>query len=112
MKRIKDYLIPQAVKLEYVALNIKDLADKQTVSAEEVQKAYDSKSVDLSPRAEIAHIFIPVMPNGDEASNAEIKAEVDKMAAELKEHRIRLPNWRPSIPKTCPAAIKAATWVI
>ncbi len=45
----KDYLIPQAVKLEYVALNIKDLADKQTVSAEEVQKAYDSKSVDLSP---------------------------------------------------------------
>ena len=82
----KDYLIPQAVKLEYVALNIKDLADKQTVSAEEVQKAYDSKSVDLSPRAEIAHIFIPVMPNGDEASNAEIKAEVDKMAAELKAH--------------------------
>ena len=26
------------------------------------------------------------MPNGDEASNAEIKAEVDKMAAELKAH--------------------------
>ncbi|HEZ3858704.1 TPA: SurA N-terminal domain-containing protein, partial [Neisseria meningitidis] len=39
----KDYLLPQAVKLEYVALNLKDFADKQTVSETEVKNAFEER---------------------------------------------------------------------
>lgn len=41
--RTKDYLLPQAVKLEYVALNLKDFADKQTVSETEVKNAFEER---------------------------------------------------------------------
>ena len=80
----KDYLIPQGVKLEYIALSAKDLADKQTVSEDEVKKAFDEQAPHLSPRREIAHIFFPVPQDADETVRAAIKAEADKVAAELK----------------------------
>lgn len=48
----KDYLLPQAVKLEYVALNLKDFADKQTVSETEVKNAYEERMARLPAEGE------------------------------------------------------------
>lgn len=47
-KNKKDYLIPQAVKLEYIELNTAKLAEQQHVTEEEVQKAAAAKSVDTA----------------------------------------------------------------
>lgn len=47
----KDYLIPQAVKLEYVALNAAHLAEKQSVSADEVKKVFDEEVAALPQNA-------------------------------------------------------------
>lgn len=80
----KDYLIPQAVKIEYVALNAKDLADKQTVSEADVRKAFDEQASNAVARREIAHIFFPVAKDADDAARAAAKAEAEKVAAEVK----------------------------
>ncbi|ASK28370.1 peptidylprolyl isomerase [Neisseria chenwenguii] len=80
----KDYLIPQAVKIEYVALSNKDLAAKQTVSEEEVRKAFDEQAKTMTPRREIAHIFFPVAQDADDAARAAAKAEADKVYAQVK----------------------------
>ncbi|QEY24619.1 SurA N-terminal domain-containing protein [Neisseria animalis] len=80
----KDYVIPQAVKIEYVALNMHDLAEKQTVSAEEVRKAFDEQAANAGPRREIAHIFFPTVHIQDEAGRAAVKAEAEKVLAQVK----------------------------
>ncbi|MCF7521722.1 SurA N-terminal domain-containing protein [Neisseria sp. ZJ106] len=78
----KDYLIPQAVKIEYVALNLKDIAAKQTVSEEEIRKAFDAQPA--VPRRNVAHIFFPVAENADEATRKAVKAEADQVAAKAQ----------------------------
>ncbi|STZ75840.1 SurA N-terminal domain-containing protein [Bergeriella denitrificans] len=78
----KDYVVPQAAKIEYVALTLQDLAQKQSVSEEEVRKAFDEQAAQAGPRREIAHIFFPAPQ--DEAARAAVKAEAEKVLAKVK----------------------------
>ncbi|MCP1660432.1 SurA N-terminal domain-containing protein [Neisseria perflava] len=80
----KDYVIPQGVKIEYVALSAADLAEKQTVSAEEVRKAFDEQAASATPRREIAHIFFPVAQNADDNARNAVKAEAEKVLAQVQ----------------------------
>ena len=80
----KDYVIPEAVKLEYVALNAQALADKQTVSEQELREAFEQSSKSAQPKREIAHILFPVAQDATDEQRAEAKAEADKVLAEVK----------------------------
>ena len=76
----KDYVIPQAVKIELVALTTQALADKQTVSDAELRQAFDK----LPPRREIAHILFPVAQEANAEERAAAKAEAEKVLAMVK----------------------------
>ncbi|OSI22761.1 SurA N-terminal domain-containing protein [Neisseria dumasiana] len=76
----KNYLVPLAVKFEYVALNIQDLAEKQTISNEELNKALEQ----VVPAREIAHILFTVAKDAPENVRAAAKAEAEKVLAQVK----------------------------
>ncbi len=80
----KDYVIPQAVKVEHVALNIQDVAKQQTVSEEELKKAFEQESASAKPKREIAHILFTVPQDAPENVKAAAKAEAEKVLAQLK----------------------------
>ena len=76
----KNYIVPQAVKLEYVALDIRDLANRQTVGEEEVKKALEQ----VVPEREIAHILFAVAKDAPENVRAAAKSEAEKVLAQAK----------------------------
>lgn len=76
----KNYVLPQAVKFEYVALGIQDLAEKQTVSEDELKKALEQ----VVPAREIAHILFTVAKDAPENVRAAAKAEAEKVLAQVK----------------------------
>ncbi|MDO4906994.1 SurA N-terminal domain-containing protein [Neisseria sp.] len=80
----KDYVIPQAVKVEHVALNIQDVAKQQTVSEEELKKAFEQESASAKPKREIAHILFTVPQDAPENVKAAAKEEAEKVSAQLK----------------------------
>ncbi|MDO5640438.1 MAG: SurA N-terminal domain-containing protein [Neisseria sp.] len=80
----KDYVIPEAVKLEYVALSAADLAAKQTVSEQELRDAFAQEEKSAQPKREIAHILFPVAQDANDAQRAEVKTEAEKVLAEVK----------------------------
>lgn len=80
----KNYVIPQAVKVEHIALNIQDLAQQQTVSAEELEKAFEQESASAKPKREIAHILFAVPQDAAENVKAAAKAEAEKVLAQVK----------------------------
>lgn len=57
----KDYVIPQAVKVEHVALNIQDVAKQQTVSEEELKKAFEQESASAKPSAKSPIFCLPCL---------------------------------------------------
>lgn len=75
------YLIPKAVKFEYIELSAKTLADRQTVSEEEVKKAFAEQQSSAQPKQEVSHIMFALPQGGDKAK---IKAEAEKVLAEAK----------------------------
>ena len=75
------YLIPKAVKFEYIELSAKTLADRQTVSEEEVKKAFVEQQSSAQPKQEVSHIMFALAQGGDKAK---IKAEAEKVLAEAK----------------------------
>ena len=75
------YLIPKAVKFEYIELSAKTLADRQTVSEEEVKKAFAEQQSSAQPKQEVSHIMFALTQGGDKAK---IKAEAEKVLAEAK----------------------------
>ncbi len=75
------YLIPKAVKFEYIELSAKTLADRQTVSEEEVKKAFAERQSSVQPKQEVSHIMFALTQGGDKAK---IKAEAEKVLAEAK----------------------------
>ncbi len=75
------YLIPKAVKFEYIELSAKTLADRQTVSEEEVKKAFAEQQSSAQPKQEGSHIMVALTQGGDKAK---IKAEAEKVLAEAK----------------------------
>ena len=84
----KDYIIPQAVKIELVALTTQALADKQTVSDAELRQAFDK----LPPRREIAHILFPVAQDASAEERAAAKSGSRKSAGDGKSEAFRLPR--------------------
>ena len=79
-----NYTIPEAVKIEYVALSSQDLAAKQSVSEEELQKAFEQENAAAAPKREVAHIFFPVPQDASAAVDAAAKAEAEKVLAQVK----------------------------
>ena len=75
------YLIPKAVKFEYIELSAKTLADRQTVSEEELKKAFAEHQSSAQPKQEVSHIMFALTQGGDKAK---IKAEAEKVLAEAK----------------------------
>ena len=75
------YLIPKAVKFEYIELSARTLADRQTVSEEEVKKAFAEQQSSAQPKQEVSHIMFALAQGGDKAK---IKAEAEKVLAEAK----------------------------
>ena len=75
------YLIPKAVKFEYIELSAKTLADRQTVSEDEVKKAFAEQQSSAQPKQEVSHIMFALTQGGDKAK---IKAEAEKVLAEAK----------------------------
>ena len=75
------YLIPKAVKFEYIELSAKTLADRQTVSEEEVKKAFAEQQASAQPKQEVSHIMFALAQGDDKAK---IKAEAEKVLAEAK----------------------------
>jgi len=75
------YLIPKAVKFEYIELSAKTLADRQTVSEEEVKKAFAEQQSSAQPKQEVSHSMFALAQGGDKAK---IKAEAEKVLAEAK----------------------------
>lgn len=75
------YLIPKAVKFEYIELSARTLADRQTVSEEEVKKAFAEQQSSAQPKQEVSHIMFALTQGGDKAK---IKAEAEKVLAEAK----------------------------
>lgn len=76
-----NYLIPQAAKIEYVALNAQDFAAQQTVSAEEVKKAFDEES---KAKAQQQIVF------EKEKSRIENELKLKKSAAKFNEAKEKL----------------------
>ena len=75
------YIIPKAVKFEYIELSAKTLADRQTVSEEELKKAFAEQQSSAQPKQEVSHIMFALAQGGDKAK---IKAEAEKVLAEAK----------------------------
>ncbi|UOO83129.1 SurA N-terminal domain-containing protein [Uruburuella testudinis] len=80
----KDYTIPQAVKLEYVALNAQNLAAAQPVSEQELRTAFEQESAAAQPKREIAHILFPVAQDASDAERNQAKVEAEKVLAQVK----------------------------
>lgn len=77
----KSYTLPQAVKFEYVRFSPKSLAEKETLSDDEWQKALSEAQTPNggSLKRQIAHILIPF--GNDKAQS---KAQADKIATEAQ----------------------------
>lgn len=80
----KNYIIPQGAKIEYVELNLKNLADKQTVGEAELKKAFDEQSTSAPPKRDIAHIFFRAAKDAPAAEHNAVKARAEKVLAEVK----------------------------
>ncbi|XXQ68715.1 SurA N-terminal domain-containing protein [Neisseriaceae bacterium B1] len=79
-----DFVLPQAVKYEYVVLSPKLLADKETASDEEIKKAFDAQQQGATAKRHLAHILFNAPKSADEATRTKAKAEAEKVLAELK----------------------------
>lgn len=78
----KNYILPQAVKFQYLALTPQDIAAKQTASEAEIKAAYEKSTNEGKVRRSVQHILIP-LGNTDEEKTAN-KQAADKIAAEAK----------------------------
>lgn len=75
----KSYTLPQAVQFEFVRFSPQTLAEKETVSDEEVKQAQQDVQNSSTNKREIAHILIPFGSNKDKA-----KEEAQKIAKEAQ----------------------------
>lgn len=78
----KNYILPQAVKFQYIVLAPQDLAAKQTVSEAEIKAAYEKSANEGKVRRSVQHILVP-LGNSDEEKAAN-QAQADKILAEAK----------------------------
>ena len=79
-----NYAVAPGVKYEYMVVSPKDLADKQTVSAEEVQAALKTATTNQKPTRRIAHIMINAPKSADAATRQKAREQAEKIAQEAK----------------------------
>lgn len=80
----KNYVLPQAVKFEYIKLSAEDSAAKQTVGDDEVKQAFDAQQSSLKPKRRIAHILIEAPKSADEATRSQAKARAEEIAKQAQ----------------------------
>lgn len=68
----QNYVLPQAVKFQYIALTPDDLIGKQTVSEAEIKAAYEQSANEGKARRSVQHILVP-LGNTDEEKEANKK---------------------------------------
>lgn len=76
----KDYVLPSAVKFEYVLLSPENLIARQTVSDEEIKQALE-QSKNINKKRRVAHILFEA---SDKAAREQAKVQAEKVAAQLK----------------------------
>lgn len=77
------YTQPLAVKLQFVELNAAKLAEKQTVSPEELKEALQKEQAQAVPKREVSHILFPVVQGADDAAWTTAKQEAEAVLAKL-----------------------------
>ena len=80
----KKYILQQGIKFEYVIVSPNDLMDKQNVSDEEIEKAFNETKSNIKPKRKLAHILISAPKSADASVREKAKAEAEKIAAEVK----------------------------
>ncbi|SOD68101.1 peptidyl-prolyl cis-trans isomerase D [Alysiella filiformis DSM 16848] len=82
----KNYVLPQAVKFEYIKLSAQNLLDKQTVSDDELKQAFEAQKGNVPSKRRIAHILFNAPASADADTKAKAKAQAEKVAAELQQN--------------------------
>lgn len=81
-KNKQQFILPKAVKFEYITLSLDDVAAQQTVTEEELKKAFETRQAGQKADVrEVAHIMFN-LPKGDDAKK--VRAEAEKVLAQLK----------------------------
>lgn len=80
----KNYVLPQAVKFEYLKLSPEDLAAKEQVSEEELKQAFEAQQGSLKPKRNIAHILIAAPASADAAARSAAKTRAETVAKEAQ----------------------------
>ncbi|MDO4695995.1 MAG: SurA N-terminal domain-containing protein [Neisseria sp.] len=80
-KNQTDYVLPKAIKFQYIVTDAASLAEHQQVSDEELQQAFEKVKKAARPEREVAHIMFTVPADGNKA---QIKAEAEKVLAMAK----------------------------
>lgn len=102
----KNYVVPQAAKIEYVALDAKALAEKQNVGEEEIRKAFDEQAA-LAPADKK-----PVFEQEKARIEAELKqkkaaAEFNKLKEQLSEEAFNNPTGLGEVAKKLNLSVNA-----
>lgn len=80
-KNQNDYVLPKAVKFQYIVADAVSLAERQQVSDAELKQAFEEAQKAARPEREVAHIMFNVPADGNKA---QIKAEAEKVLAMAK----------------------------
>ena len=78
-----DYMNPESVKVSYVEITAKELAEKKQVAEDDIQKYYkdNQKKFTKKPTYHVAHIMKSV---SSESDDAKAKADIDEIYSQLQ----------------------------
>ena len=80
------YVVPEAIKFDFIELSQKNLAQQQSVTEAELKQAYDKEMAagDAAPRREVSHILFAVKPDAAATDKAAVKAQAEQVLAQLR----------------------------
>jgi len=80
------FQIPEQVRLEYLVLNVNDLAASATASDEELRRLYDSEQARFGQpeRRKVRHILLPVPADADEAKAQPVLEEIEAVRKRIQ----------------------------
>ena len=83
-----EFVNPEQVKIEYIEIDLDDLAASQEVTEEEIQQAYDERVASgllgVGERRRVRHILIEVAPDADEAAVAAAREKASGLLQRLR----------------------------
>jgi len=85
--RVRDFDVPEQVRLEYVVLSLDNLAAQTEVSAEEVRKIYDQNTARFasSEEREASHILMQVASGASADARTAAKIRAENLLKQLRE---------------------------